>query len=74
VPQESDAFAGRFRRLLEDRGFSVRDFAELGGWAPSTVQAWRNGKSLPREGKPRRLICSLLETRPGYLFRGEGDE
>jgi transcriptional regulator with XRE-family HTH domain len=74
MPREDDGFADRFKKLLDDRGLSVRDLAEIGQWSPSTVQRWRSGQAMPRPGRQRRMLCNWLETTPGYLFRGEDDD
>ena len=65
-------FSKHLSNLLEERGLSQADLAELTGIRASTISDWINGKYLPKQDK-RLLIAKALDISPDRLYLGDDD-
>lgn len=66
-------FSKHLSNLLEERGLSQADLAELTGIRASTISDWINGKYLPKQDK-RLLIAKALDISPDRLYLGDDGE
>ena len=54
--------------LMEDRGLSDAELAQLADVSESAIYKWRNGQRSPRPRHYARLVAAL-RVPPGYFFR-----
>jgi len=61
-------------RVLEERGMSQKQFADLTGITPSTICDWKRKKTNPASNKIM-VICDALQITPYELLSGtEGEK
>lgn len=56
------------KRMIEDKGFKQKEFAEMVGASPATVCMWVNGKAYPRPDKLLKME-ELLGVSAGDIIR-----
>ena len=59
------AFCEQFGALVKASGLSIRDIAKRTETAPSTLDGWKNGRSLPQERDTFLKVVQALQAAAG---------
>jgi transcriptional regulator with XRE-family HTH domain len=63
-------FSKNFKKLLEEKGISVRKAAEIAGTSSSTVSGWLNGVN-PADPSVILKLCEALGADFQYILTGK---